>query len=175
MMGREAPAGRAGYRLGQGLRALVGRPDDAERAAALAWLPGPARVVFRSWPPAYQCHHLAVFRRLWCAGCRDSDVLAAALLHDMGKIDGRRQVGLWQRTLVVLIQGWPWALERLSEPPAPGWRYGFYLHRHHPEIGAAQAAALGCSPRTVALIAAHQDGDLADAGLIELRTADDGA
>jgi hypothetical protein len=170
-----APTERVGYRLGQGVQALFGRVDEAERAVALAWLPGPARAVFRSWPPAYQCHHLAVYRRLWRAGCRDGEVLAAALLHDMGKIDRYRQVCLWQRTLVVLLRAWPWALERLAAPPATGWRHGFYLHRHHPEIGAAQADALGCSPRTVALIAAHQDGDLADAGLIELRAADDGA
>jgi hypothetical protein len=41
--------------------------------------------------------------------------------------------------------------------------------------GAAQAEALGCGPRAVALIAAHQDGDLADPGLALLRAADDNA
>lgn len=165
----------ARYRMTQGLRALAGPIDPVERAAALTWLPPPARTAFLALPEAYQRHHLAVYRHLHQTGCQDTDVLAAALLHDIGKCDGAHQVRLWQRTAIVLLTPWPWIIERLSRSPAAGWRYGFYLHHHHPALGARRAAALGCSPRTVALIAAHQDGDLADAGLATLRAADDRA
>jgi len=167
--------GRVAYRVRQGLVALAVRVDEAERAAAVMWLPGPARAVFRSLPCADQHHHLTVFRRLWQAGCRDQDVLAAALLHDMGKIDGCRRVWLWQRVVAVLLGRWPALLTRLAALPATGWRYGFHLHACHPTLGADQAAALGCSSRTVALIAAHQAGDLDDPGLASLRAADDNA
>jgi hypothetical protein len=164
------------YRVGQGWRALVGQIDESERAAALAWLPPAPRAAFLALPGAYQCHHLAVFGRLWATGCRDGDVLAAALLHDAGKIDGRRRVWLWQRVVVVLVGNWPAALAWLARAPAPAWRYGFYLHAHHPALGAALATRLGCGPRVAALIAAHQRGDLADdPGLALLRAADDGA
>ncbi|MCC6628475.1 MAG: hypothetical protein IT340_13885 [Chloroflexi bacterium] len=166
---------RACYRWAQGWSALRARVDEPERAAALVWLPGPARVVFRSLPAADQCHHLAVYRRLWALGCRDGDLLAAALLHDIGKVDGRRCVRLWQRVVVVLLRPWPAVLGRLAVAPPNALRYGFYLHAHHPALGASQAAALGCSDRTVALIAAHQSGDLPDDGLAVLRAVDDGA
>jgi hypothetical protein len=174
-MGRSSGLTRAVYRLSQGVAALTGRVDEAERAVALTCLPGPARAVFRALPASYQHHHLRVYRRLWQAGCRDRDVLAAALLHDMGKVDGRQRVCLWQRALVVLLGRWPGLLAWLAAAPARGWRYGFYLHARHAALGAAQAAALGCTPRTVALIAAHQDGGLDDAGLAQLRSADDNA
>jgi hypothetical protein len=164
---------RIAYRVGQGWRAVAGRVDEDERAAALAWLPERARAAFVSLPVAYQRHHLDVYRRLWQAGCRDGDVLAAALLHDVGKVDGRRRVWLWQRVAAVLLGRWPALLAQLGEPSAGGWCYGFYLHVHHPAIGAARAAALGCSPRTVALIAAHQETASADPALALLRAADD--
>jgi hypothetical protein len=156
---------RAAYRVGQGVRALAGRVDAAERAEALAWLPPAARDAFRRMPAAYQRHHLIVYRRLRAVGCRDGDVLAAALLHDIGKVAGRRRVLLWQRVAVVLLRPWPGLVARLAAEPAPGWRVGFVLHARHAALGAARAAALGCTARAVALIAHHQNGDLADPGL----------
>lgn len=166
-------AARIRYRFGQGWAALAGRVDPDQRAWALAWLPPAARAAFAALPRADQRHHLAVFGRLWERGCRDADLLAAALLHDIGKVDGRRRVWLWQRTAVVLLRRRPDLLARLGAPPAPAWRYGFYLHAHHPALGAAQAARLGCSPRAVALIAAHQTPATGDADLAALQAADD--
>ncbi len=166
---------RVAYRIGQGLAALAGRVDAAERTAALNALPAAARTAFLELPPAYQRHHPAVYRRLQAAGCRDHDLLTAALLHDIGKVEGRRRVQLWQRAAVVLLRPWPALLARLGAAPAPAWRYGFYLHAHHPALGAARAAALGCSPRTVALIAAHGAAQTDSPDLARLQEADDAA
>jgi hypothetical protein len=169
-------AARIRYRVGQGWGALAGRVDPDQRAAAMIWLPPAARSAFAALPRADQRHHLAVFGRLWARGCRDADLLAAALLHDIGKVDGRRRVWLWQRTTVVLLRRWPALLDRLSALPAPAWRYGFYLLAHHPALGAAQAARLGCSSRAVALIAAHaahQSPASEDPDLALLQAADD--
>lgn len=166
---------RVAYRLRQGVRAMLARPDSAERTAALVWLPAPAREAFLSMPATYQRHHLDVYGRLWRGGCRDGEVLAAALLHDIGKLAGGRRVWLWQRAVVVLSRPWPRLLGWLATPTTGGWRHGFYLHRHHPALGATRARMLGCSPRVVTLIAAHQSGDLDDPGLRLLRAADDAA
>jgi hypothetical protein len=39
----------------------------------------------------------------------------------------------------------------------PGWRRPFFIHAHHPAIGAIWAEEAGCEPLAVNLIARHQD------------------
>jgi hypothetical protein len=56
----------------------------------------------------------------------------------------------------------------LSKPCEPGsWRWPFFVYAHHPELGACQAQAAGCSPRTVALIRRHEEH------LTHIRTGED--
>lgn len=163
------------YRLGQGWQALRPRLDPGRRRAALEWLPAAAQAAFMTLPVADQCHHLAVFEALYRQGCRDEELLQAALLHDIGKIDGRRYVHLWQRTVVVLIRPWPALSRRLAATPAPYWRYGFYLQAEHPALGAQRARTAGLSERAVQLIASHQADPKNDPALIWLRAVDDSA
>jgi len=80
----------------------------------------------------------------------------AALLHDVGKSGGGLR--LWHRVLIVLIKAlWPQLLDRLAEEEPRSWRYPFFVHQHHPELGAQLAQAAGCSTTTVALIRRHQE------------------
>jgi hypothetical protein len=59
---------------------------------------------------------------------------------------------------IVLIKAlMPQLLERLAREEPRSWRYPFFVHQHHPELGAELAQAAGCSPTTVELIRRHQE------------------
>lgn len=142
-------------RLRQGVSALRPRlPTD--RDTAIAALPVDAQRAFR-WLPAYdQAHLCAVHRRLLADGAIDPDLLAAALLHDIGKATLGGRVTPLDRTLNVLLDRFaPRHLDRLARLPAPRWRMGLALAVHHPQLGAEWARELGCSERTCWLIAHH--------------------
>ncbi len=105
-----------------------------------------------------QRHGWLVLRSLQARGFRDPPLMQAALLHDCAKHGSR--VRLWHRVLVVLLQAFrPGWLERwgLAPPPRRDWRYPFWAHCNHARLGAEMAAATGCDPRAVLLIARHQD------------------
>jgi hypothetical protein len=119
-----------------------------------------------------QRHALAVYRTLYQAGHTDPELLAAALLHDVGK--AAAQLPAWRRAIIVLLDRFaPRLLARLSqgEPQghalslpkghalslSKGWRHSFVAHTRHPEVGARWAQEAGCSPLTVTLIRRHQD------------------
>ena len=56
--------------------------------------------LFCTMSPADQQHALRVCRGLQAHGCTNEDMLAAALLHDVGKAQGR--VPFWTRPAIVL-------------------------------------------------------------------------
>jgi hypothetical protein len=132
---------------------------------------------FRSLSPFDRSHLCRVHARLRSRGETDADVLTAALLHDVGKVDGCRRVRLIHRVVRVLLEPLaPRLLERLGRLPAPGWRAGFALAVHHATIGAGRANELGCSARTCWLIAHHEDDPPPeDDALLRLIAADHAA
>ncbi len=92
-----------------------------------------------------------VERRL--GGDATRPVLAAALLHDIGKIDAG--LGTWGRvvaTVVARVVGRDTARRWIARRGYAG-RIGRYLH--HPEIGADLLAAAGSAPLTVAWAKEH--------------------
>jgi len=48
-------------------------------------------------------------------------------------------------------------LDRLASEQPHSWRYPFFVHQQHPELGAKLAQAAGCSPTAVELIRHHQE------------------
>ncbi len=151
--------GRLPYRIKQGMHALIVpfMPlNIAEREAALAILPESARVAFRSLSKGDQRHALHVHHVLVTGGERDTDLLAAALLHDIGKHPG---VGITQRSARVLLARWPHALNRLASEARflHRWRRGMAILLDHAARGADHAAAWGCTPATVSIIRASHD------------------
>jgi hypothetical protein len=149
----------ARYRVYQFFRSLLPRPlDDDDRRILEATLPPAGRALFATMSRNDQRHSLTVYRSLRARGCADADLLAAALLHDVGKGAGR--VPLWTRPLVVLLRRFaPDTLDQLSSAPDPWWRRPFYYARRHAEIGADLAAQVGLSARAVEMIRTHHQPD----------------
>lgn len=161
-----AAARGGGYRVGQFLRALVPLVPARDHALAAAVLTPAQFVAFRAQGAADQRHSALVLRTVLAAGGRDQDLAVAALLHDLGKVaaDGAGRVRLPHRVAKVLLaRAWPAAWARLGARLRRGPLLGCYLLQHHPALGAAWAARLGCAPRACALIAAHQDGRMRNA------------
>lgn len=159
------------YRTRQFALALTARVRPADEAFVRAWLPTLAlQALFFSMGPAMQAHHIAVARDLLAGGERDPDLVAAALLHDVGK--GRLSVS-YRVALVVLKQAAPGLLRRWAARPYRDWRGPLYQAWHHPRLGAERAAAAGASARTVDWIARHQGDPGDDALLRRLQAVDD--
>src|SRR5712671_416806 len=91
------------YRLWQVRQQLgfVAPLTAEERVEVARWLPPSALPLFQTMSGADQRHSLRVCRGLQQRGCiEDQDMLAAALLHDVGKAGGR--VPFWTRPVIVL-------------------------------------------------------------------------
>jgi len=134
-------------------------------------LPDKAAADFRALPKVDQQHALRVYRNIVAQGDADADLRAAALLHDIGKHPG---VGISQRTVRVLLARWPRLLVALASTRwlPRRWRDGLSRLLNHAATGADRAAALGCTPATVAIIRASHDAD-GLAAVRRLQDADD--
>src|SRR6266568_4014580 len=129
--------------------------EDYEEAARV--LPSSAALsLFCTMSPADQQHALRVCRGLQSHGCTNEDMLAAALLHDVGKAQGR--VPFWTRPAIVLGKKLaPQLLSRLviHPTPIPKWRQSLSNAWYHADIGADLAASTGLSERAVLYIRTH--------------------
>jgi hypothetical protein len=143
------------YRFEQFLRAVTARHAISEQRIekAARSLTPEAQALFAQQAPQDQRHALAVYETLRREGHNHQDLLAAALLHDVGKAAAR--LPAWQRGLLVLAERFvPGVLDH-----AIRGRNGNALahYARHAEIGARWAEEAGCSPLTVVLILRHED------------------
>jgi hypothetical protein len=100
--------------------------------------------------------------RVMCAlrdqGADDPDLLAAALLHDIGK--SVVTLSSLDRVVGTLAErGWRGSLARWGNEPPEGWRRPFAVRVQHAAWGAQLAKGAGSNPTVVALIGHHQDCD----------------
>ncbi|MFM8320538.1 MAG: HD domain-containing protein [Chloroflexota bacterium] len=147
---------RAIYRVRQFLAALRAAPGAADLEQLREALSPPLLDLFCSMQAGEQAHSLQVYRRLRADGAANPHLLAAALLHDVGKT--RSPLRLWQRAAVVLAQALiPARARRWGQGHPHGWKRPFVTAAQHPAWGAEQAAAAGAAPLVVALIRRHQD------------------
>ena len=151
-----------GYRLRQGLGRLRVSllPRTLDLAPAHAVLSDELWQLFSTMPRGDQWHGLCVLGRLQAAGWREPDLLAAALLHDLGKAQGR--LSLIHRTFIIAARalGTSW-VARLAQSEPRSWRYPFYVHLHHATLGAARLQQAGASAALVSLVTAHEQGEAA--------------
>ena len=151
------------YRLQQVRQQLGFVPplSSEERAEVARWLPATALALFRSMSDADQQHCLRVCRGLLKRCCTEQDLLAAALLHDVGKAQGR--VPFWTRPAIVLGKRCAPALlarlvvspQQLSTQATPRWRRSLSYAWWHADVGADLAQEAGLSPRAVLYIRTH--------------------
>ncbi len=152
------------YRLRQ-VRQQLGfvAPLSAEdRREVQRELPASALSLFDTMSNADQQHSLRVYRSLQERGCVEHDMLAAALLHDVGKAQGR--VPFWTRPVIVLGKLCaPRLLAQIVvEPSQIGpsvvhgqWRRSLSYAWWHADVGADLAAEAGLSERAVLYIRTH--------------------
>jgi len=163
------------YRVQQFVQAVGSwfQAEEVDDGTVAGYLPAEAMTLFRAMPRYDRRHALRVLCALQTRGRTEPDLLAAALLHDIGK-SGRQtgegsqdwgsgrtagRVRLWHRVTTVLMRAaWPSLLKRIGMDSRPeSWRHPFYVQLHHAAIGALLAEQAGCSPRTVNLIRHHED------------------
>jgi putative nucleotidyltransferase with HDIG domain len=145
------------------------RPVDVAYAAC--HLDSAQLRLFRRMSRAEQHHGITICRALQAQGYTDTDLLVAALLHDVGKIQAPPR--LWDRVIAVLGEHFaPQRTARWSVGEPCGLKRGFVVRRMHAEWGAALAEQAGASPRSVALIRHHHDPAGDDVELAALQATD---
>ena len=143
------------YRLGQALIRLVGNSRWVDYDLVGSILPPAALDLYKSMPLGDQIHGFCVLQKLCEAGSCSPDIEQAALLHDVGKAEAN--LTLAHRTLVVLLERIDDSLlERLASDDPGSWRYPFYVHKHHAQMGARLCSEAGCPALTVELVRYHE-------------------
>lgn len=145
------------YRLQQFWHLLRARPLEPQALQEVKDVLTPQELqLFRRHTVADQRHAYKVMRTLLASGEDDPDLLAAALLHDVGKT--RYRLRLWERIVGALGEALcPRCVETWAHGRASGWRRPFVIRSQHGAWGAEMAQAAGSRARTVRLIRHHQD------------------
>jgi len=145
----------AAYRVSQFVWHIRASVTGEEQRLARQQLPLPALfALFDGMPRADQRHALDVYLALRDSGYNDADLLAAALLHDVGKAGG---IPLLYRVAIVLARALAPNLLPHLDCETSWWRRPFYVSMHHPEIGAQMIANAGGNRRLVTFARYHQD------------------
>ncbi len=114
-----------------------------------------AALFFRMSDPD-QSHSIRVFQTLVDQGEENSDLLMAALLHDVGK--SQNSLRAWERSLVVVTNRIiPNQVLKWGQDEPYGWRKPFVVALQHPEWGVALVQQEGGSETLVTLIRYHQE------------------
>ena len=148
---------RAAYRIRQFWHAInAGYLTQSASKEVSAFLNSAKLDLFYSQSSIIQQHSYRVMNLLRVSGHDDPDLLAAALLHDVGKT--RMPVKWWERPFVVLVQSLMPALSAtLASGPPESWRRPFVVQSKHADWGAEMAEGAMSSAITVILIRRHQD------------------
>ncbi len=149
--------GRARYRVWQfwrSIRKVPLRPEDQEEIAKILSLE--EMNLFLRQSLTDKRHSLRVMRKLKESGHMDNDLLAAAVLHDVGKTNLR--TAWWDRPVVVLAESiMPSNAERWANGTGDGWSRPFLIKAKHAEWGADAASAMGSAALTGELIRRHDE------------------
>lgn len=147
---------RIRYRISQFWNAVAARPADGQLERARNVLGAALMNLFLQMQPGEQAHSLEIFESLLAQGETDPDLLAAALLHDVGK--SRCPLNPAECAMVVIgCKLLPGDVKDWGRGDPQGLKRAFVVAEQHPAWGAAMAAEAGASPLVVRLIRQHQD------------------
>ena len=168
------------YRLTQvrqqlGFTEALSSDDHSIVKNLLASISPAAHDLFYTMSLADQQHSVRVCRGLQERGCQDEEMLRAALLHDVGKAQGR--VPFWTRPAIVAGKVLaPHLLKRLAVDPAsaafsslPQWRRALSYAWWHAEVGANLCEGVGLSEQVVLYVRTHHQahGPAAELHLVD--------
>jgi hypothetical protein len=161
------------YRLRQFWNAVTLKTEPLDFELAQATLNPAQTALFAKLIPADRQHSINTYNHLMKQGDCQPDLLAAALLHDIGKL--RYEMSPWERALVVLCRRvLPRRADRWgSIPPGgwdklPGWHKAFIVTEQHDGWGAEMSLEAGASLLTASLIRYHHHPELQELGSSEL-------
>ena len=170
---------RLAYRARQFWNAALKPEIHVTNEAVLPYLTSTQLILFRQMQPSEQVHAYKVFNHLKKAGQIGSDLLAAALLHDVGKI--LSPLSIFDRVVIVLGRHlFPKAASRWGEAAPRGLRRPFVVAACHAGWGADLVEQAGASSLTVELVRCHHNPPNPDPAshsqrmLAALQAADDG-
>lgn len=143
------------YRLRQFFQAIFVHPG-AEALTLVQTELGPELYeLFNQMTPFDQDHSIRVYQELRVSGETDSDLLAAGLLHDVGK--SRYPLPIYERAIVVLFRDLFAKSDYGSGGRVRWYERPFYNADRHPTWGAEMVLEQGGSEKTAELIRCHQD------------------
>jgi len=152
------PTSRIRYRIEQFRRALHPTPDAVPIDALRGHLNPAQLTLFLRMQPSERAHAFSVFQRLREAGYTHRELLAAALLHDVGKI--LYPLSIWERVAIVLgHRFFPRLARRWGAGTPRGFRRPFVIAAQHPAWGADLIAQTSVAQGAIELIRHHQDRD----------------
>jgi len=148
------------YRLRQFWHTLTSNTISPVSAQVLALLSPQQKALFDQLQPAEKSHALDMARKLMEQGEVQSDLLVAAMLHDIGKL--HYSLHPIERAMVVMVKAVsPSLAARVGRLPeggwenVPWWRRAFVVADHHAAWGAELARQSGVSPLAEILIREH--------------------
>jgi len=116
--------GRVLYRVRQFFLALRAAADPRDLEQARSVLTPEQMKLFAGMQSSEQAHAVNVYRQLVAQGETASDLMAAALLHDVGK--SLSPLCLWERILIVLARAvFPAQSRRWGSLPTEGFKGGY--------------------------------------------------
>lgn len=114
------------------------------------------RALFYRFQESDQWHAYRVYNTLKETDQSQPDLLAAALLHDVGKTEVNLSV--WDRILIVAAEFLrPEKVESWGQGDLQSWKRPFVVRLRHAHWGAEMARSAGSSALTTDLIRHHQD------------------
>jgi putative nucleotidyltransferase with HDIG domain len=156
MYSEDHSLGQICYRANQFLAVLRKhklKTDDFETVRRI--LSDPQMALFNRLHPSEQNHSLKVLKTLIDQGETHPDLLTAALLHDIGKI--QHPLRLWERVVIVLAKQFiPGRVDNWVCSDPKGWNRPFVIAKKHPQWGADLALQVDAAPLVIYLIKEHQ-------------------
>jgi hypothetical protein len=161
---------RSLYRSRQFFRSVGASISDEESAEVAGRLSADQQRLFSTMTARDQRHSLDVLHVLQQQGQEDPELLAAALLHDVGK----GPIRLWHRVAYVLLHAAsPGLVRKAASDDGAAWRQALAACVDHAHRGAALVEAAGGSDGLVQLVLDHEKvGGSADPRVALLQAAD---